>query len=302
MAQPVVEYQETDPVTVASRLRHARESAGLSRREVAEATGIPMRSYEKIEYGQVEPNLSRLKVLCRYLDVPVQEILDEVEDGDAAPARARKGGAEDPQAEARQTLEQVAGQLGLKVVPAKRPSPPTDAENDDDAAAPKDAGSALNALADFAEDNGVNARGVTKVLRQARNALEAMDLGGLIDLADARGFDLDTLPARNEGDGKHATELVERLLIAALYEVDPMRLDPDALERLSVELAGGDPDNLFEGKSLIRGRRLFEDVDRFRQRAVAELQPHILKAVRRRAAPDLADDKRYPRSEPEGEE
>jgi transcriptional regulator with XRE-family HTH domain len=295
-----VNFEEYDPVSVGKRLQEGRQAMGLTRRGVAEETGIPENTVYKLETGRAEPSLSRLRKLCRLYDIPYSAIMAEVDGGDGD--QGGKGDSvHDPVREARSHLRQAATMLGLKVVDESNGEAvgPAGKVGADEAVS---ATALLNQLAEVAEDNGVNAQGVTKVLRQARNALERMDLGGLIDLADANGFDWDTLPARDEGDGKQVTMLIDRLLIAALYEVDTMRLAPDALERLSVELAGGDPDNPFESKGLIRRRGFFESFEDSRRRAVAGLQPHILKAVRRRAAPDLSDEKRYPRSEPESEE
>lgn len=60
------EYLDPD---IATRLREARENAGMSRAELARQTDIPAKSIEKFEYGTQEPSVSRIKVLCKVLNV-----------------------------------------------------------------------------------------------------------------------------------------------------------------------------------------------------------------------------------------
>lgn len=65
---------------VAERLRQARDSAGLSRNQLADLTGIPVKSLEKFEYGTLEPSLSRLGDLGKALGVSIQWLMGDASD------------------------------------------------------------------------------------------------------------------------------------------------------------------------------------------------------------------------------
>lgn len=303
MAQPVVNYQETDPVTVASRIRQAREELGLTRKQVAEATGIPVKSFEKMEYGQVEPNLSRLKVICHYLDIPIQEIIDEVDTENTRPAaKAGNRDTDDPVTQARRELHGIAEKLGMKVVYPGPGSDPADLVRvgmvDTGEEPPRDMSRAavLRELESFAEQNGPNAQGVKRRLRDAERDLSAAEMPELLDLAEERGLDFDEeLREDDAGDDQAVTNLRTRLLVHALYDVDPAELSAESLARLNVELAGGDPDGWIE-PTVVDPKGMFEGGQAFRERTVSAIGTHILDAVRKRAGPDLSDTKHYPRA------
>lgn len=76
MTTQIKELPENESDTPGARLQAAREDKGLTRKKVAEMTGIPYKSLEKIEYGKMEANISRLKSLCAVLDIEPSFILN----------------------------------------------------------------------------------------------------------------------------------------------------------------------------------------------------------------------------------
>lgn len=54
---------------MAERLRGCREEAGLSRRELAERSGVPERSIVNLERGEWEPSLNAATSLAKALGV-----------------------------------------------------------------------------------------------------------------------------------------------------------------------------------------------------------------------------------------
>lgn len=69
MTTQIKDLPENESDTPGTRLQAAREKKGFTRKKVAELTGIPVKSLEKIELGGMEPNISRLKSLCTALDI-----------------------------------------------------------------------------------------------------------------------------------------------------------------------------------------------------------------------------------------
>lgn len=60
---------------VGSRLQLARKSNEFTRVEFSKITGIPASTIEKYERGDMDPNTTRLKIMCRCLQVPILRIL-----------------------------------------------------------------------------------------------------------------------------------------------------------------------------------------------------------------------------------
>ena len=57
------------------RLKAARSASGKKQREVAEALGMKLRGYQCYEMGENEPNLEKLAVLARFLNVSADYLL-----------------------------------------------------------------------------------------------------------------------------------------------------------------------------------------------------------------------------------
>jgi transcriptional regulator with XRE-family HTH domain len=66
----------TKQSTLASRLRAARESAGLSRAALADKASVSPATIEKLEMGSKDdPRLSTLRALSRALGIPIGALL-----------------------------------------------------------------------------------------------------------------------------------------------------------------------------------------------------------------------------------
>lgn len=77
------EEQETALKAMGSRLKAAREEAGMSRSQLAAKSSVPAKSLEKMEYGIMEPSASRMKKLCEVLNVSPNWLCgDADQDGD----------------------------------------------------------------------------------------------------------------------------------------------------------------------------------------------------------------------------
>ncbi|MCC3303825.1 helix-turn-helix domain-containing protein [Sneathiella sp. HT1-7] len=61
--------------TPADRLKAARNTKNLTRKQLAELTGIPVKTIEKYEYGGMEPNISRLHSLCEILGITPEAVI-----------------------------------------------------------------------------------------------------------------------------------------------------------------------------------------------------------------------------------
>lgn len=57
------------------RLKHIRLEQRYTRPALAKATGIPEKTLEKYEYGQMEPKMFRLLLLSETLEVPVELLM-----------------------------------------------------------------------------------------------------------------------------------------------------------------------------------------------------------------------------------
>ncbi len=57
-------------------LKQIRIEKGISTSQIAEHLGITQTSYNKYENGLREPNLSTFKMICQFLNVSSDELLD----------------------------------------------------------------------------------------------------------------------------------------------------------------------------------------------------------------------------------
>jgi transcriptional regulator with XRE-family HTH domain len=268
MTSQVVNYQEADPTQVATTFREARDDLGLTRKQVAEATGIPTKSLERIELGQTEPTISRAKILCRYYGISLTDMVEGMD------TSHRKGAR--PAAPA-----DMPSRLGVRAM--------YDHDDIEDEQSPEEtARLALQSLSDFSEDRGPNAQGMRRRLRETMNAVQGVNLKSLIDLAEEQDFDLSTLPetARNGA----ADKVRKRLLIHAIYDIDLHQLSLKGMKALNNDLSDEMLGGVIDGPGMLANAA---DREAWRIKAANELADVVLDAVRKRAAPDLADDVRY---------
>jgi transcriptional regulator with XRE-family HTH domain len=296
-----VQFSEYDPVSVANRLRQAREALDLTRKQVAEKLGIPLGTMEKYETGRAEPNLSRLRKLCRFYGIPAADIMDEVGDdegtGDPDPAP----NVNDRSTRLRQLLQEVGQLAGAPVVieregseAATSPAVKMDTAGMDTELTLAEV---LQELADAAGDKQVQPRQFRKQLRRVQEELADADRTELVDAMEERGLQLpegeDDADA-DEDEDQEATwsddHLRQLLTVHAVYGVDPRDLSREAINRviedLQIEEEQVEPLGFLDG--FLSGDQAAR-YDRVRQ-----LLPDLVKAARSADRPDLADRKRYP--------
>ena len=58
-----------------SRIKHARSSTGLTQRDVAKETGIPLSTIAKYETAKLQPDLEKLGILADFYEVSVDWLL-----------------------------------------------------------------------------------------------------------------------------------------------------------------------------------------------------------------------------------
>lgn len=62
---------------IGSRLRQLRDEAGLTRRQLSDATQVSVRTIARIELENRLPRVVKLQALARALNVSVAQLLDE---------------------------------------------------------------------------------------------------------------------------------------------------------------------------------------------------------------------------------
>ena len=66
-------------------IRRKRESLGLSLRDVADETSVSASTLSRIENGTGKPDADNIARLTKWLDVPMERILGDVDSGAAGP-------------------------------------------------------------------------------------------------------------------------------------------------------------------------------------------------------------------------
>lgn len=67
---------EWSSMTIGEKIKHARESMGLSQGKLAKASGLAQSSISYIESGGKKPNIETITILAKALDLPVSYLLD----------------------------------------------------------------------------------------------------------------------------------------------------------------------------------------------------------------------------------
>lgn len=60
---------------LAERLEELKESRNLKQKEIAEAVGVPLRTYQRYEYGEREPQVSVLIRMADYFHVSIDYLV-----------------------------------------------------------------------------------------------------------------------------------------------------------------------------------------------------------------------------------
>jgi uncharacterized Tic20 family protein len=66
-----------DKISIAKKITHYRKLRGITQEVLAEATGLNVRTIQRIEAGEVDPRLFTLKSIADALDVNLEELLPE---------------------------------------------------------------------------------------------------------------------------------------------------------------------------------------------------------------------------------
>ena len=290
MPSTATQLSEAVTMSLGSRLKQAREEAGLSRRKLADETGIPAKMIEKYEYGTAEPPLGRLKLLCQTLGIPVEELMEEVDPAETPgfPRRGSsrghsRGSSRDPLTEARRKVEEAVVALGGKV--AFGPLP--DVEQEEETALPGQA--ELLAIRDLVTEKGIDARGLPKLIVQTEGVLARLDYDDLMEARTAIGAKLSDCPGANEvmaavsGRDRECNNVQARLIVAAIYGPEFEELSVERLDALARQVNEEFVEDPSLDDPVVRGRGVFEDDEPARDRLLKELPPHLIKAVKKRA-------------------
>jgi transcriptional regulator with XRE-family HTH domain len=210
--------------TVACRLRKARQEAGMSRQQLADATDIPVKSIEKFEYGTMEPSFPRLRVLCKTLGVS----RDWIETGEGSPFATDK-----------------------PPVPANDQGRPGEPDQPDAIAEGETHEEAAKNL--LAELDDMRADGFETAPRQAMAmanellaTLKHLEAGDLLYLAEDRGLHKGACSTRDEIDSLfsedpdkaqgYCGQIEERILDTAILGADLYAIEHEALTELADRL------------------------------------------------------------------
>jgi len=115
MTKMTRDIPSTEGMTVADRLKAARQDAELTRKALADATGIPASTLEKYERGDMDPNTTRLQTLCDHLGVSVNWVLNGADDLEAS-ENAKPVRETQPSAKVMETMKTAETQPSAKIL------------------------------------------------------------------------------------------------------------------------------------------------------------------------------------------
>ena len=113
---------KTEIKTINDRIREVREKAGLSRPTLAEKTGIPKRSVEKLEYGSMEPSIDRLKAIAKACDASFDYLVSGDTDQDNSKPSKPKSTSDDKPETVKPKSEELSIEQQLIKIDAMRKS------------------------------------------------------------------------------------------------------------------------------------------------------------------------------------
>jgi len=273
MVVAVKDIPEGQEATVARRLKEAREAIGLSRSKLAKATGIPMKTIEKYEYGHSEPTLTRLNQIGRELKVDPRWLMDG-ESASAPPAVSDNDDSPSPPAPAR--------------TPAQTPAKLFDT---------MDMAEAILDRLDELRGDGFeqSPRRVLAFVGDLRGLLKRLEPDELIAVAEARGlYKLDcpspaNLMDRFMQDSDEAQsacgDVEERIIDTALLGGDLFALELEPLARAL--------DALSKNNDRIARPGLFGW--RNHVQLASEVRAELRKLAMASAAPEFGDRQQFPR-------
>lgn len=62
------------------KLKTTRKQKNIKQKDLAQLMGLPLRTYQSYEYGEVEPNINGLIKLADYLDVSLDYLVGRSDD------------------------------------------------------------------------------------------------------------------------------------------------------------------------------------------------------------------------------
>jgi len=209
MTVKITEVTKEDRATFGMRMQRIREGLGLTRNNVSEQTGIPVRTIEKFEQGTMSPNVERLQALARVLTVSVGHLLDGVDE-----------------------TEQPAHAVNSNAV---LPSPGSSEEHSEDV-------TVYLVRLDAMRAEGFQRywRKAPRLIDEAETLLSRMQYDELLDIAEERGV---MAISQEEIDGfiylepdeqvDQVHELSERILDTAYFGVDLYKIEMSYLEGMA---------------------------------------------------------------------
>lgn len=74
-------------MSIGEKIKHARESMGLSQGKLAKLSGLAQSSISYIESGNKRPNIETISTLAKALDLPVSYLIDNEQLDESLPPK-----------------------------------------------------------------------------------------------------------------------------------------------------------------------------------------------------------------------
>jgi transcriptional regulator with XRE-family HTH domain len=292
--------KDEQAVALKDLLRESREDMGYSRKQLAEVTGIPFKSLEKFERGEMEPTLSRAFTLARALEIPFENIREEVE-GDTPEDETANSGTI---TRARKHLEQASRATGMELRTSDHGNPGPMAAGlqapGGEADQPEMGLRAeLQEFATEAQAGKLKPVEIQPRLRRLRRQLRGEETVGLVDIARDHGIEAEDEDFEQDEQTRDA--LIDRILVRARYGMGITKLSPDGLVTLTKDLLSA---KTLKNADLVEPEEREKPTDAERAQIANTLAPALVLAMLQNRAPDISS-KRYDitsaRYEKEGE-
>ena len=80
MSTPLEKNRGANVATFLERLSSLKESNNLLQKDIAKELNIPLRTYQRYEYGEREPPLSALITIADYFDISLDYLVGRSDD------------------------------------------------------------------------------------------------------------------------------------------------------------------------------------------------------------------------------
>lgn len=238
MTKTIRDIRTHEGMTIADRLKVARQDASLTRKALADATGIPPSSIEKYESGNMDPNTQRLQVLCDFFDVSVYWMLK----GDDAPNVSETGKTAETQTSA--NVSETSTETSSVDAPEGADTASTANENDP----AEHIQGMLAELDDMRADGFENIqRGASALIEDILAALKRIEPEELLFIANERELHrcesdtveniLDMFRESAIAAQSYCGNIGERIIDTAIFGVDLYTLNSKPLADIAQELS-----------------------------------------------------------------